>query len=82
MFAKTEINTGRQIEFDYLKGWFIPLILLIHSFQLMGGSIAETPAYKVVYIVNNGEDKLYSDIYEVKVKNVLDFVFYIVLLRV
>lgn len=52
MFAKTEINTGRQIEFDYLKGWFIPLILLIHSFQLMGGSIAETPAYKVVYIVS------------------------------
>lgn len=30
-------------------------------------------SYKVVYIVNNGEDKLYSDIYEVKVKNVLDF---------
>ncbi len=51
MFAKTEVNTGRQIEFDYLKGWFIPLILLIHSFQLMGGRAAETSAYKVVYIV-------------------------------
>ena len=50
MFSKTEINTGRQIEFDYLKGWFIPLILLIHSFQLMGGQAAETPAYKVIYI--------------------------------
>jgi len=52
VFAKAEINTGRQIEFDYLKGWFIPLILLIHSFQLMGGAIAETPAYKVVYILS------------------------------
>jgi len=52
VFVKTEINTERQIEFDYLKGWFIPLILLIHSFQLMGGSLAETPAYKVLYIVS------------------------------
>ena len=52
MFTKTEINTERQIEFDYLKGWFIPLILLFHSFQLMGGAIAETPAYKVVYIMS------------------------------
>lgn len=52
MFAKTEINTGRQIEFDYLKGWFIPLILLIHSFQMMGGAAADTSVYKVVYIVS------------------------------
>lgn len=52
MFAKTEINTGRQIEFDYLKGLFVPMILLIHSFQLMGGAVAETSAYKFVYIVS------------------------------
>ncbi len=29
MFAKTDVNTGRQVEFDYMKGLFIPLILLI-----------------------------------------------------
>jgi len=52
MLARTEINTGRQIEFDYLKGCFIPFILLIHSFQLLGGALAEVPAYKITYIVS------------------------------
>jgi len=51
MLAKTDINTERQIEFDYLKGLFIPLILLIHSFQMMGGTESLVPAYKITYIV-------------------------------
>lgn len=50
MLAKTDVNTGRQIEFDYLKGFFIPLILLIHAFQMLGGAISLVPAYKVTYI--------------------------------
>ncbi|MGI6579308.1 MAG: hypothetical protein ACOX3H_03530 [Saccharofermentanales bacterium] len=49
MFAEKEINTGRQIEFDYLKGLFIPMILLIHSFQMMSGTLV--PAYKTTYIL-------------------------------
>jgi arginine exporter protein ArgO len=49
MIAEKEINTGRQIEFDYLKGLFIPMILLIHSFQIMGGTLV--PAYKTAYIL-------------------------------
>ncbi len=36
--TKQEINTGRQREFDYLKGLFVPMIILIHAFQLMGGT--------------------------------------------
>lgn len=51
MFAKEEVNTGRQIEFDYLKGLFIPMILLIHSFQMMGGAVAQVAAYKVTYMI-------------------------------
>lgn len=44
---KNEINTGRQFEFDYLKGMFIPIILFIHSFQLLNG--VENPVFKVIY---------------------------------
>ena len=44
---KQEVNTGRQIEFDYLKGLFIPMIILIHAFQLMGGTAAVF--YEVIY---------------------------------
>ena len=50
MLAKTDVNTGRQIEFDYLKGFFIPLILLIHAFQMLGGAVSLVPAYKITYI--------------------------------
>ena len=50
MFAKNDVNTGRQIEFDYLKGFFIPLILLIHAFQMLGGPLSLVPAYKATYI--------------------------------
>ncbi len=45
--TKEEVNTGRQREFDYLKGLFVPMIILIHAFQLMGGT-AE-PFYQVFY---------------------------------
>jgi len=45
--SKHEVNTGRQREFDYLKGLFVPMIILIHAFQLMGGT-AE-PLYEVFY---------------------------------
>lgn len=51
MFDSKEINTGRQIEFDYMKGLFIPMILLIHAFQMLGGSASLVPAYKITYIL-------------------------------
>ena len=51
MFASEEINTGRQIEFDYMKGLFIPMILLIHAFQMLGGAASLVPAYKITYII-------------------------------
>ena len=47
MFSKDEINTGRQIEFDYIKGLFVPMILLVHAFQMLDGM---APAYQVFYI--------------------------------
>lgn len=33
VFSKEEVNTGRQVEFDYLKGLFMLFIFLIHAFQ-------------------------------------------------
>lgn len=51
MLAKTEINIGRQVEFDYMKGLFIPMILLIHAFQMLGGAAAQVPSYKMIYII-------------------------------
>ena len=51
MLANTEINTGRQVEFDYMKGLFTPMILLIHAFQMLGGAAAQAPAYKIIYII-------------------------------
>lgn len=33
IFSKDEVNTGRQGEFDYLKGFFMLFIFLIHAFQ-------------------------------------------------
>lgn len=33
VFAQDEVNTGRQREFDYLKGIFMLFIFLIHAFQ-------------------------------------------------
>lgn len=48
MFSKEEVNTGRQIEFDYMKGLFIPMILLIHAFQVTGGALVPVNGYKVL----------------------------------
>ena len=33
ILAKEEVNIGRQGEFDYLKGFFMLFIFLIHAFQ-------------------------------------------------
>lgn len=33
IFSKDEVNIGRQGEFDYLKGFFMLFIFLIHAFQ-------------------------------------------------
>ncbi len=33
IFSQKEVNTGRQREFDYLKGIFMVFIYLIHAFQ-------------------------------------------------
>ena len=52
MFSDKEINTGRQIEFDYAKGLFLLAILLIHSFQIAGrGAGSETEAFKIIYMI-------------------------------
>lgn len=51
MFAKSDVNTGRQVELDYMKGLFIPMILLIHAFQMLGGPDTLVPAYQVIYII-------------------------------
>ncbi len=34
-----------------MKGLFIPMILLIHAFQMLGGSGAVVPAYQLTYII-------------------------------
>jgi hypothetical protein len=36
LFADKEVNTGRQIEFDYSKGLFLFAILFVHAFQIAG----------------------------------------------
>jgi len=51
MLTKTEINIGRQVELDYMKGLFVPLILFIHAFQMLGGPDALVPAYQITYII-------------------------------
>ncbi|MBQ4087742.1 MAG: hypothetical protein IJC78_05800 [Clostridia bacterium] len=51
MLAKTEVNTGRQVELDYMKGLFVPMILLIHAFQMLGGPDAMVPAYQITYMI-------------------------------
>jgi len=51
MFAKKDINTGRQQELDYMKGLFVPMILFIHAFQMLGGPDALVPAYQIIYII-------------------------------
>ena len=34
IFTNEEVNTGRQREFDYLKGIFMLFIYLVHAFQV------------------------------------------------
>lgn len=51
MFSKKDINTGRQVELDYMKGLFVPMILLIHAFQMLGGPDTPVTAYKIFYII-------------------------------
>lgn len=51
MPAKAEVNIGRQIEFDYMKGFFTPMILLIHAFQVLRGAEPQADAYKIFYII-------------------------------
>lgn len=46
---KNEINTGRQEEFDLLRGIFIPMILIIHAFQMMAGTA--NPGFRVFYLI-------------------------------
>ena len=33
IFSAEEVNTGRQKEFDFLKGLFMIFIFLVHAFQ-------------------------------------------------
>lgn len=51
MFSKKDINTGRQVELDYMKGLFVPMILLIHAFQMLGGTDTPGPLYQIFYII-------------------------------
>ncbi len=43
-----ETNIGRQIEFDYMKGIFMPFIFLVHAFQATGSDMS--PIVSCVYI--------------------------------
>jgi hypothetical protein len=54
LLASEEVNTGRQIEFDYSKGLFLFAILFIHAFQLAGrGAGMDAAAYKIIYIIGS-----------------------------
>ena len=46
---KKEVNTKRQTEFDYLKGLFIPMIILTHAFQMLGAT--GEPVFHIIYTV-------------------------------
>lgn len=48
ILAHEEINTGRQREFDYLKGGFMLFIYLIHAFQATQST--ETTLFQGIYI--------------------------------
>lgn len=50
--TKPQVNTGRQVEMDVLKGSFIFLIFIVHSFQLLGNAEAlDSVAYKGIFSV-------------------------------
>ena len=48
IFSQEETNTGRQREFDYLKGIFMLFIYLIHAFQATMSP--EDPIIQGIYI--------------------------------
>lgn len=48
ILAQNDINTGRQREFDYLKGGFMLFIYLIHAFQATQS--AESALFQGIYI--------------------------------
>ena len=50
-FDKNEVNTGRQIEFDYMKGIFMVMIFIIHAFQATLSK--EGTVASVVYLINS-----------------------------
>ena len=51
VFSKDEVNTGRQREFDYLKGFMMILIFIIHAFQ--GTLSPKDDVMRSVYIFNS-----------------------------
>lgn len=51
IFAKDEVNTGRQREFDYLKGFMMVLIFIIHAFQ--GTLSPKDDVMRTIYIFNS-----------------------------
>ena len=51
IFAKDEVNTGRQREFDYLKGFMMLLIFIIHAFQ--GTLSPKDDVMRSIYIFNS-----------------------------
>ena len=51
LFSKNEINTGRQREFDYLKGIMMILIFIIHAFQ--GTLSPKDDVMRSIYIFNS-----------------------------
>ena len=51
VFSKNEVNTGRQREFDYLKGIMMILIFIIHAFQ--GTLSPKDDVMRSIYIFNS-----------------------------
>lgn len=51
VFSRDEVNTGRQREFDYLKGFMMILIFIIHAFQ--GTLSPKDDVMRSVYIFNS-----------------------------
>lgn len=65
-----DVNTGRQIEFDYMKGIFMLFIFLIHAYQATGSEentlisciyIFATMSGAAIYIFVQGFGTSYSD---------------------
>ena len=48
IIGSQEVNTGRQTEYDYLKGMFMPFIFLIHAYQATGSE--KSPVVSCIYI--------------------------------